>query len=82
MTMYTVKTTSDEANMILRGDKAFVFRKDAPQFSVGNNISFAVAESKRLIPHPIEGRAYKITHIERGEPIEAGVLAIGFRPAE
>lgn len=80
MTMYTVKTTSEEANLILKGDKAFVFRKDAPQFAVGNNISFAVADSRRLVPHPIEGKTFKITVVERGEPIEDGVLAIGFRP--
>ena len=80
MTMYTVKTTPNEAEEILKGNKLFVFRADAPQFAVGNNIQFAVVDSRRMTPHPIEGRVYKITHIERGEPIQDGILAIGFRP--
>ena len=81
MTMYTVKTNPSEAEAIMNGNKMFVFRADAPQFAVGNNIQFAVVDSRRMTPHPIEGRVYKITHIDRGEPIEEGILAIGFKPA-
>ena len=79
MTMYTVKTNKSEADLIARGDKMFVFRQDAKQYEVGSNISFAVIDEKRVMPHPIEDRVYKISHIERGEPIEDGVIAIGFR---
>ena len=82
MTMYTVKTNPSEAEAIMNGNKLFVFRADAPHFAVGNNIQFAVVDSRRMTPHPIEGRVYKITHIDRGEPIEEGILAIGFKPAK
>ena len=79
MTMYTVKTNKPEADAIVRGDKMFVLRGDAKQYEVGNNISFAVIDEKRTTKHPLEDRVYKITHIERGEPIEDGIIAIGFR---
>lgn len=80
MTMYTVKTTPSEANAIMRGDKHFVFRGDAPQYVVGNNISFAVVDERRITKHPLEDRVFRITFIERGDPIADGVIAIGFRP--
>lgn len=80
MTMYTIKTMPNEADAILKGDKQFVFREAKPQYEVGTNITFAVVDSKRITPHPIEDRVYRITYIERGEPIQDGILAIGFRP--
>lgn len=79
MTMYTVKTIPNEADAILKGDKRFIFRENKPQYEVGTNISFAVVDSKRMTPHPIEDKVYRITCIERGEPIQDDVLAIGFR---
>lgn len=78
MTMYTIKTTPSEADAILRGDKMFVFRADSPQYVTGNNVAFAVIDERRVTPHPLEDRVYKITHIERGEPIADGIIAIGF----
>ena len=79
MTMYTVKTNPKEADAIANDDKRFVFRADAPQFVVGNNISFAVVDAKRITPHPLEDMVFRITFIGRGSPIEDGILAIGFR---
>jgi hypothetical protein len=76
--MYTVKTNPSEADAVLRGDKMFVFRADSPQYVKGNNISFAVIDEKRVTPHPLEDRVFKITHIERGDPIADGIIAVGF----
>lgn len=79
MTMCTVKTNPKEADLILNGNKSFVFRGDAPQYVVGNNISFAVIDDKRVTKHPLEDRVYKITCIERDAPVDDGIVAIGFR---
>ena len=82
MTMYTVKTMPSEADAILKGDKMFIFRSAKPQYEVGTNIAFAVVDERRITPHPIEDRVYRITCIERGEPVQDGILAIGFRPVK
>lgn len=82
MTYYTVKTYPNEADAIVRGDKMFVFRADLPQFKVGNNISFAVVDDKRITRHPLEDRVFRITCVERGEPIADGIIAIGFKPVK
>ena len=82
MTMYTVKTHKEEADAIISGNKMFVMRSAQPHLEVGNNISFSVIDAQRILPHPIEERVYRITHVERGYPIHDGIVAIGFRPVE
>lgn len=79
MTQYTIKTSVEEADQIVKGDKTFIFRGDQCKYGFGDRIMFQVCKNGKQTRHPIEKRKYQVTYVTADAPMEAGWRAIGFR---
>ena len=81
MTQYTLKTTPNEADHILKGIKSFIFREDKYRFRAGDIIGFSVMKAGKTVRHEIDNKNYVVTYVgDNGiAPIEKGFSVIGFR---
>ena len=79
MTTYTIKTTEQEANDIVRGGKTFIFRNSEAGYRVGDGVLFRVVKDRRPKLHEIEKQKYIITYVTDNVPIESGFVALGIR---
>ena len=79
MTMYTLKATLEEADLIAKGDKAFIFRADSMPCGVGDEITFQPMKQGKMTRHPIERMKFRVTYVSANAPIDRGFKVIGFR---
>lgn len=79
MTMYTLKATLEEADLIAKGDKAFVFRADNMPCGYDDEIMFQPMKDGKMTRHPIERMKFRVTYISTDAPIDRGFKVIGFR---
>lgn len=79
MTQYTIRTSIEEADQIINGDKSFIFRGDQFKYGYGDRITFQVYKAGKMTRHPITKNKYQVTYVTAEAPMENGWRAIGFR---
>ncbi len=79
MTQYILRTSLEEADAIVKGEKSFVFRSEKHKYGYGDKITFQTYKAGRPTPHPIDRMKFCITHVETEAPIEKGWKVIGFK---
>lgn len=79
MTQYVIKTSLEEADQIIEGNKSFIFRGDQLKYGYGDRITFQVYKAGKQTRHPIDSLKFKITYVATEAPVEKGWKIIGFR---
>ena len=79
MIMFSVKTSAEEADAILKGERTFIFRDSRYRYGFGDRITFAVYNNGRPRPHPIDNIKFQVTYVTDEAPIEKGWKVIGFK---
>ena len=79
MTMYTMKATLEEADLIAKGDKAFIFRSGSMPCGVGDEITFQPYKNGKMTRHPIERMKFIVNYVSTAVPVERGFKVIGFK---
>lgn len=79
MTEYIFRTSLEEADYIVSGDKSFIFRDMKYKLGKGDQLTFQPYKNGKMTRHPIEKLKFRVTYVSKEEPIEKGFIAIGFR---
>jgi len=79
MTQYVLKTSIEEADAIVNGDKSFVFRDDRYHYGFGDEITFQAYKNGSMTRHKIEGMKFRVTYTSADAPVEKGFKIIGFK---
>ena len=79
MTMYTLKATLEEADLIAKGDKQFIFRADSMPCGAGDEITFQPYKAGKMTRHPIERMKFGVTYVSASAPIDRGFKVIGIK---
>lgn len=79
MIQFSVKTTIEEANAILKGERTFIFRDSRYRYGFGDRITFVVYKDGKPCPHAIDNYRFQVTYVTDEAPIEKGWKVIGFK---
>lgn len=79
MTEYRMKTSVEEADHIVSGDKCFFFRNSKYRFGKGDRVTFTPYKEGKPTRHAIENRVYEVTYVTGEEPVEHGWTLVGIR---
>lgn len=78
MTQYVVKTNKAEADEIVSGIRNHIFREARCGYKAGGEILFVVYKQNLPTSHPIDRHRYRITCVDKGDPLRPGIVAVGF----
>ena len=79
MTEYNIRTTMEEADDIASGKKDFIFRGVRQPYGVGDYITFTAFDGVQRKRHVIDNMRFRITYVNRKEPVAKGFKVLGFR---
>lgn len=81
MTQYTLRTSREEAEHIMSGDKPFVFRENKYKYRKGDKVTFSVVRNGRPVIDPIDNEQFVISYVGTSEdaPIGKGWVVLGVR---
>ena len=79
MTIKTIMTTLDEAEMIATGKKRHIFRSD--YVKVGDLLQFVAMRNKKPVIHDVSNKMYIVTSVEDDvtAPVIKGFKIIAYR---
>ena len=79
MIQFSVKTTAEEADAILKGERTFIFRDSRYRHGFGDRITYVVYKNGKPCPHMIDNFRFQVTYVTDEAPIEKGWKVIGFK---
>lgn len=80
---HDVKLSWHYADAVLSGEKNFEIRFNDRGYQKGDTVRFTVVDDVKLtVPHPLNGKEYRITYLVHGYGLEKDWCVFGIIPAD
>lgn len=80
---HDIKLNWHYADAVLSGEKNFEIRFNDRGYQKGDTVRFTVVDDVKLqVPHPLNGKKYRITYLVHGYGLEKDWCVFGIIPAD
>jgi len=79
---HKIKLNYEFQEPILSGEKTFEVRYNDRGYQKGDLVEFLVAEGRRSVHEPLDGKLFEITYVLSGWHIDPGYVVFGIKPVK